>query len=329
MTIGFDILTGEKISFTHDRQYKGKNVISFPDDYCVIDIETTGLSPDWDSIIEIAASKFHKGNLVDTFTSLIKPDDFTTDESFLDDFIVNLTGITDEMLSKADSTALVLSKFYSFIGNSILVGHNVNFDINFLYDNCEHVIHKYLSNDFIDTMRLSRRIHKELNHHKLSDLVQYYNLSYENAHRALSDVEITSKCYICLVNEITEKYESLEAFSKACRRSRSGVRADDISTSKTDFDTSNLLYGKVCVFTGTLEKMVRKEAMQIVADLDGKNADSVTKKTNYLILGNNDYCKSIKDGKSSKQKKAEKLKLDGYDIEIIPENVFYDIISEN
>lgn len=72
MTIGFDILTGEKISFTHDRQYKGKNVISFPDDYCVIDIETTGLSPDWDSIIEIAAAKFHKGNLVDTFTSLIK-----------------------------------------------------------------------------------------------------------------------------------------------------------------------------------------------------------------------------------------------------------------
>lgn len=69
--------------------------------------------------------------------------------------------------------------------------------------------------------------------------------------------------------------------------------------------------------------------MQIVADLGGKNADNVTKKTNYLILGNNDYCKSIKDGKSSKQKKAEKLKLDGYDIEIIPENVFYDIISEN
>ena len=69
--------------------------------------------------------------------------------------------------------------------------------------------------------------------------------------------------------------------------------------------------------------------MQIVADLGGQNADSVTKKTNYLILGNNDYCKSIKDGKSSKQKKAEKLKLDGYDIEIIPENVFYDIISEN
>nr|DAF52569.1 MAG TPA: DNA polymerase III subunit alpha [Siphoviridae sp. ctAjZ17] len=329
MTIGIDILTGEKINFSHDRHYKGKSIVSFPDDYCVIDIETTGLSPDWDSIIEIAAEKFHKGNLVDTFSSFVKPDDFEDAEPFLDDFIVDLTGITDEMLSTADSTASVLSRFYSFIGDSILIGHNVNFDINFLYDNCERVIHEHLSNDFIDTMKLSRRIHKDFSHHKLSDLVQYYNLDYQNAHRALADVEITSKCYVCLINEILENFKSIDAFNDAFERSRHGVKANDISTSKTEFDTSNLLYGKVCVFTGTLEKMVRKEAMQIVADLGGKNADNVTKKTNYLILGNNDYCKSIKAGKSSKQKKAEKLKLDGYDIEIIPENVFYDIISEN
>lgn len=329
MAIGFDVLTGEKIIFSHNRQYKGKSIIAFPETYCVIDIETTGLSPDWDSIIEIAAAKFHNGNLVNTFSSLVKPEDFTTDEPFLDDFITNLTGITDEMLSEADSTASVLSKFYSFIGDLVLVGHNVNFDINFLYDNCERIIHEHLSNDFIDTMRFSRRLHKESDHHKLLDLVQYYNLNYENAHRALNDVKITSECYTCLVNEILEKYESIETFANTFKQSRHGVKAADISTSKEDFDTSNLLYGKVCVFTGTLEKMVRKEAMQIVADLGGKNADNVTKKTNYLILGNNDYCKSIKGGKSSKQKKAEKLKLDGYDIEIIPENVFYDMISEN
>ncbi len=330
MAIGFDISTGEKIIFSHDRQYKGKSIVAFPEDYCVIDIETTGLSPDWDSIIEIAAAKFHNGNLVDTFSSLIKPEDFTTDEPFLDDFITNLTGITDKMLSEADSASSVLSSFYSFIGNSVLVGHNVNFDINFLYDNCERIIHEHLSNDFVDTMRLSRRIHEELSHHKLSDLVQYYNLNYENAHRASNDVKITSKCYICLKNEVLEKYKSIKTFADTFKQSsKHGIKATDISASKEDFDTSNLLYGKVCVFTGTLEKMVRKEAMQVVADLGGKNADNVTKKTNYLILGNNDYCKSIKDGKSSKQKKAEKLKLDGYDIEIIPENVFYDMISEN
>ena len=73
--------------------------------------------------------------------------------------------------------------------------------------------------------------------------------------------------------------------------------------------------------------MKRKDAMQIVADIGGINQDNVTAETNYLILGNNDYCSTIKDGKSIKQKKAEKLKLKGNDIDILPENVFYDMID--
>lgn len=75
--------------------------------------------------------------------------------------------------------------------------------------------------------------------------------------------------------------------------------------------------------------MVRKDAMQIVADLGGFCGDNVTSKTNFLILGNNDFCTSIKDGKSSKQKKAEKLMLEGKDLQIISENVFYDLIDGN
>jgi DNA polymerase-3 subunit epsilon len=74
--------------------------------------------------------------------------------------------------------------------------------------------------------------------------------------------------------------------------------------------------------------MTRKEAMQLVVDLGGICGDSVTKKTNYLILGNNDFCTSIKDGKSAKQKKAESLALSGNDIKIISENVFYDLVLE-
>lgn len=75
--------------------------------------------------------------------------------------------------------------------------------------------------------------------------------------------------------------------------------------------------------------MDRAKAMQIVANIGGINADNVTKKTNYLILGNNDFCSSLKGGKSSKQKKAEKLALEGQDIQIISENVFYEMISES
>lgn len=86
---------------------------------------------------------------------------------------------------------------------------------------------------------------------------------------------------------------------------------------------------KHCVFTGKLEKMIRKDAMQLVVNVGGILDNSVTKKTNYLILGNNDYCSSIKDGKSSKHKKAEKYKLEGQDIEIIDEDTFYNLFNLN
>ena len=128
---------------------------------------------------------------------------------------------------------------------------------------------------------------------------------------------------------VVDEYGSTDKFCsyihKRLSKSNYNVRAKDIEAETTDFDISNPIYGSVCVFTGTLEKMTRKEAMQIVKNLGGENGDSVTKKTNFLILGNNDFCKSIKDGKSSKQKKAEKLKSSGVDIEIISESVFYDM----
>ena len=102
------------------------------------------------------------------------------------------------------------------------------------------------------------------------------------------------------------------------------MSAKDISSSKTDFDENHPLFDKICVFTGTLDKLLRKDAMQIVVDLGGKCADNVTKKTNYLILGATDYRK--RDDKSNKQKKAEQFQLSGLDIETISENVFYDMV---
>ena len=131
-----------------------------------------------------------------------------------------------------------------------------------------------------------------------------------------------------MIKEVQEQFGTVDELLKSIKKSKSGIKASDISAKVSNFDVTHPLYGKICVFTGVLEKMLRRDAMQVVANLGGINADNVTKKTNYLILGNNDYCKSIKDGKSSKQKKAEKLQLDGHDIQIIPENVFYDMIAD-
>jgi len=301
------------------REFKGKSLIDFPDNFTVIDIETTGLSPQWDDIIEISALKCENWSIVKEFTRLVKP------INPIDEYITALTGITNEMLKNEKSIEDIIPEFIDFIGNDILIAHNANFDINFLYDNAIST-GQILRNDFVDTMRISRLLRRNEPHHRLEDLCERYNIKNSNAHRALSDCNTAFKCFQCLKDELFERFDSV---SDIIPRHKPALKASDITPENVEPDEDNPLYGKTCVFTGTLEKMTRKEAMQIVVNIGGFVGDSVTQKTNYLILGNNDYCTQIKDGKSSKQKKAEKLKLEGFDIEILPENVFYDLVCSD
>lgn len=306
------------------REHKGKSLLFFPNDYIVMDLETTGLSPEYDSIIEICALKYENQILTDKFSTLINPG------YEIDDFIIELTGITNEMLLTAPSIQKVINSLDCFLGNSIIVGHSVNFDINFIYDIYESTLSKPFCNDFIDTLRLSRRMHSEHKHNRLIDLSARYNLSYDNAHRAEFDCLLTNKVFNIFRSEFVDLHGSTENAESILHphKRNNAIKVDDIKATKTSFDETHPLFEKTVVFTGTLEKMNRKSAMQIVVDFGGKVSNSITKATNYLILGNNDYCPLIKDGKSSKQKRAETLKLSGNDIEIIPENVFYDMISE-
>jgi DNA polymerase-3 subunit epsilon len=298
------------------RDSKGHSLLAFPSDYTVVDIETTGLSPEYDEIIEICAFKYRGSELVNKYSTLVKP------EREVDNFIMQLTGITNNMLASAPSAVDVMQPLYNFIGSDVIVGHNINFDINFLYDYCVRILSKPLSNDFVDTMRIARLLHKENKHNRLSDLAAQYNLSYEGAHRAGFDCTLTNSIYEIFKKECIDCSIELNTLAK-----HSQVKAADISATLSEIPADSPLLNKVVVFTGALEKMLRKDAMQLVANMGGINSDNVTKKTNYLVLGNNDYCTTIKNGKSSKQRKAEEYKLKGYDIEVIPEGVFYDIVN--
>lgn len=140
------------IKQTVTRKWKGRSLLTWAEDYVLVDIETTGLSPTYNDIIEIGAIKVKKNEIIDTYESLIKI------EEPLSPFITQLTGITDNMLEKGKEREQVLQEFIQFAGKNILIGHNVNFDINFLYDKCEKYIDTYLTNDFIDTMRLAKKI---------------------------------------------------------------------------------------------------------------------------------------------------------------------------
>lgn len=109
--------------------------------------------------------------------------------------------------------------------------------------------------------------------------------------------------------------------------SRIGIDISTIVPENVKIDEDNFFYQKHVVFTGKLERMVRKDAMQLVVNLGGVLDNSVNKYTNYLILGNNDYNAILKGEKSSKHKKAEKLQLEGQDISIIDEYTFYDLLN--
>ncbi|WP_270433393.1 exonuclease domain-containing protein [Anaerostipes hominis (ex Lee et al. 2021)] len=404
------------------RENKGNNLLSFSNDYVIIDIETTGFDPEKDKIIEIGALKVQDGKVIDTFDSLVYTD-------YVPEYILKLTGINIDDISNAPKQDEVLVKFYEFIQDFILVGHNVNFDINFLYDNFLKILNKPLMNDFIDTLRLSKYFIKGLPSYKLSHLSNELNIKTSEFHRALSDCYTTKELYDILlceeklltqkevkiledlkfkvdyrfkdkkfvfkgalkfhsfsfIQEISKinsfsvgeiffkdsdylvlneskyqrymqrayntdmfydkifyKAESLEKqgtltilsesmfydlFNIPCQIRSSKPKIKDIESETTGFDETHPLFGKTCVFTGTLEKMARADAMQEVVNHGGYVRNGITTKTNYLILANNTYSPLIKDGKSSKLKKAEKLKSEGQDIEILSENVFYDLLE--
>lgn len=300
---------------TLERKEKGTSLITFPDKFIVLDIETTGLNSLFCEIIEVSALKVDSGNIVEKFSTLIKPDDE------VEDFITELTGITNEMLKTAPKFQDIEKDLRNFLGNEIIVGHNVNFDINFLYDN----LSKPLTNNFVDTMRISRKILPELPHHRLKDLSDYYKIDYSKAHRAEQDCLITFECLKRLKDDAIKKYGTLEEFIKPYKRHyySNKVKASELSKDENSVvDKNNYLYEKICVFTGEL-KINREQAMQVVLNIGGKVADNITKKTNVLILGSSDSPKT----KSSKQKKAEEYILKGQDLEIISEDMFYEIMG--
>lgn len=310
------------------RESKGRSIIAFPDTYCVIDVETTGRSPQWDHIIEVAAVKISDGRETGRFSSLIQPPSMPGG-THVDEFIAALTGITDEMLAGAPFAPDVLAELAAFVGDTPVVGHYVGFDINFLYDSFDRYLDRPFSNDYIDTLRIARKLHPEMSHHRLADLVDLFGVTHNNAHRAMGDVEATAECFARLKDEVLERYGSEGEFQKAFQLGGShSVKASDIQGDAQKIDEDSPIFGCACVFTGKLEKFTRAEAMQIVADLGGINQDGVTKTARYLVLGNNDYCSAIKDGKSNKQKKAEKWALKGSGIEILPETAFYDMLGE-
>jgi DNA polymerase III epsilon subunit family exonuclease len=176
---------------TNPRPGRGKSLIASPEDYVCIDLETTGLRPSSDWIIEVAAYRVRSGKAEDRFVSFVRPGEIGKVSSF----ITQLTGITREMVADAPLPEEVLPELFDFVGDDMVVGHNTCFDMNFLYDGAVRAGLDPIGNDFTDTMRISRRTYKELPNHRLGTLAQHLDVVPTAAHRAAVDVETTIRCY--------------------------------------------------------------------------------------------------------------------------------------
>lgn len=329
------------------REGKGKSIIALPQDYIVIDIETSGLDYEYNNIIEVAAIKYSNGIEVETFSSLVKPPkqqifypsqnngDGELISRYIDEFIESLTGITNEMLESAPLPDEVIPAFLDFIGDSVLIGHNVHFDINFLYDAAVSTCNHPLSNNFIDTLRIARKVFPDLEHHRLADISIACETPAYNAHRAEADCRTTAACYEIMRKKVllskTEE-DFRNSFSKKKSKSEWSKKykeaLSNISPTVEEIDDTNPIYGKVVVFTNSLSRMVRIKAWQIVANLGGIPAETLTKETNYLVIGSAEFAKSVKNGKTKKMNKAEQYQSKGQEILIVSEETFFDLISE-
>lgn len=323
ITIGFEISIEKKI-----RNLKGSSIIDLPDDYIVLDLETTGLEPDFDEIIEIGAIKIKNNEIIDTFNTLVKP------MIEIDEFIVKLTGINNDIVKDAPGIEEVIDNFVQFVGDSVIIGHNVNFDINFIYDSIESILNKPFNNNFIDLLRISRKLSPNFENHKLKTLAANWQIDYSGAHRAIKDCYITDQLYRKYKLLAYEIYTNKETFIDLFKRNYSDrSKKYNLKEIVSEYGGDSSFYKedfveKIFVFTGTLEKLHRKEAAQIVVNLGGSCENGVTKNTNYLVLGSYDYANRVKNGKSKKLLKAEELVLSGHDLTIIAENSFYEMISE-
>lgn len=319
------------------REFKGNSIIALPTEYVIIDTETTGLDYDYCNLIEICAVRFSDGIQSGIFSTLVQPpkyevyDDVANVwmEKYVDNYITELTGITNEMLASAPTPTSVIPAFLEFIGNSVLIGHNINFDINFLYDAAEKNCGVFLRNDFIDTLRIARKLYPELKHHRLSDIAGICHVPQSQAHRAEADCVVTAQCYEYMRNAILAN-QAVEEFQSRFKRNykQYSDTLSSIVATVDDIDNTNPLFEKTVVFTGALSTTERKNAFQIVANLGGIPKDSITKKTNYLVIGNSDFAASVKNGKTTKMKQAEAYQQKGCEITIISENAFFEMISE-
>ena len=168
--------------------------------YVVFDVETTGLSAIYNDLIQVAASKMYKGNVIAEFDEFINPG------HPLSAFTTELTGITDDHVKNAKPLEQVLQEFQEFCKDTVLVAHNATFDVGFMNANYERYGLPKISQPVIDTLEFARNLYPEYKRHGLGPLTKRFGVALEHHHMANYDAEATGRLLFIFIKEVAEKH---------------------------------------------------------------------------------------------------------------------------
>ena len=196
----FKVIYGIEAYFVDDmvESVKGDKDTSLDETFIVFDLETTGLSAANERITEIGAVKVVGGEIKDKFSMFVNP------RKPIPAKIVEITGITDEMVSDAPLEDVAITEFFKFCGNnSILVAHNADFDCGFLREASNRIGIDF-DYTYIDTVVIARTLYPDLKNHKLDTVAKYLKLDDFNHHRACDDAKILADIFLCMIETLKE-----------------------------------------------------------------------------------------------------------------------------
>ncbi len=227
--------------------------------YIAFDFETTGLSPENDRIIEIAAIKFEDGTAVDRFVHLVNP------ERPIDSLITEITGISNAMVSDAPVERNIVDHFLDFLEDLPLVAHNIAFDCNFLKHLCDRYNKEFIDRPLYDTLLLARIFLYFHPTHSLGSVSEFFNLSAVGSHRAETDTENTGIIFQHLVHEAASY--PLEVFSKIIALAKSVT----VNNKQLFINIANELKLAGKIKSGLVQSKIKKPIYRHMFTANGKS----------------------------------------------------------
>lgn len=289
-------------------------------DFVVIDFETANSQRS--SPCEIGLTFVENWQIVDTKSWLIKP----IGNKF-DWFNISIHGITPSMVENMPEFDTLWQEICPLISNKLLIAHNAAFDMSVLRNTLVAYNMPLPTLNYCCSYRLSKKVWEGLDSYSLNRLCSINDIQFKH-HRAASDSLATAQLVLKafeIANIKTVEDLLINLYTAPRSLSNSSKVIGDVSMN----NTASIFYEKRVVFTGTLSVMTRNEAHQIIANIGGIVSESVSKNTDYLIVGQQDYRYVGDDGMSTKQEKVIKLIEKGHLIEVLSEFEFLNFIGNS